>query len=198
MVMAFWWINSSSTVEFPASVEKWRPLVSKYANGIPTDFVLAWMAHESSGRQNVTSKLGERGLFQIHPEGEREQLKLGDAEWDKVLTDPDTGIKTGIRLILMYSNRAAKLLDQHGIDWDSKSFWSLTKLHHAATAMPKYALAAFIKINGRSPGSFESLAKWALSAPKGSLADDPTFSSKLASLAKKVFPNSSKVGGVVP
>lgn len=195
--MAFWWIDSPVKIAFPASVEKWRPLVAKFAGGVPVDFVLAWMAHESSGRQNVTSKLGERGLFQIHPEGERQQLKLDESAWDRLLTDPEFGVRTGLGLILLYSNRAAKLLRESGVDWDHRSFWQLTKLFHAATAMPKYSFAAFEKHNGRAPASFTTLGRWAMSAPSGSLAEDPAFAAKLASLAQKVFPNSAKVGGVV-
>lgn len=50
-----------------AYVEQWRPLLQKYAGGIPIDFLLAWISRESAGNACSYTKYREAGIFQLMP-----------------------------------------------------------------------------------------------------------------------------------
>lgn len=176
------------------SVESLRPLAKKYAGRIPVDFLLAWIDHESGGRVGAVSSLNEHGLFQVFPgqDGEQGQLKLSDADFDRLLTDADFAMRVGVKLVGLYANRAARLLRDSRADWGTgSSFWKLVKLFHAATALPKATINAFIADKGRPPFSWDELQEYVLVGPN-------SVSARLNAFAKKAFPNSDKVGSTVP
>ena len=55
------------TTSWPAAVEQWRPLLEKYAGGIPIEFLLAWISRESAGTPCSYTKYRESGIFQLMP-----------------------------------------------------------------------------------------------------------------------------------
>lgn len=177
--------------KFEPSVERWRSTVRTYSRGLPVDFLLAWMKKESSGRPGVVSKLGERGMYQIHPQGERQLLALNDTDWDRLLSDATFDISQGTKLAALYRARATKLLAKNGAVWGGKSLYKMTKLQHGAPLVASEILKAFVTTYHRAPSNwteFETFGRWAVDT------GSPLLSSKVKILAPRVLANASEVG----
>jgi Transglycosylase SLT domain len=190
---------------FDPTVERWRSLVSKYAGSLPVDFLLAWMQIESDGIPGTVSSIGERGLYQIHPDEKAELLKLSNAAWDAELskTDATQQVIDGVKLANVYVNWAKKTLQQVGQTWNGQDFYKLVKLFHAASAVPKYTILGYYNRNGTGPQSWDDLENFAFqAADQGTLLipKDPSLSARINNLtkARRVWNNADTVGGVVP
>lgn len=188
------------SVTFAPAVERWRKSLTKLASWVPVDFLLAWVDKESRGLPHVVSPIGERGLFQVH-EDEKTFLKIPDADFMRLTTDPALAMRIGIRQAKTYAAYAKRFLADVGVEWHGRDFWKLVKLHHAAFGMPKYALLAFQRQNGRGPQDWQEFMRFALdAATRGeNLAPaDAKLSAKLRAITVKVFSNADEVGQVVP
>jgi len=188
------------SVTFGRAVERWRKSLTRLAGWVPVDFLLAWVDKESKGLPNVVSPIGERGLFQVH-EDEKTFLKIPDADFTNLTTDPALAMRTGVRQAKTYAAYAKRFLADVGVEWHGRDFWKLVKLHHGAFGMPKYALLAFQRENGRGPQNWHELMKFALDAAeakKDLIPTDTNLSTKLRSITVKVFNNADVVGEVVP
>lgn len=177
--------------KFEPSVERWRSTVNRYARGLPVDFLLAWMKKESSGKPGVVSSLGERGMFQIHPVGERQLLKLDEAAWDRLLSDATFDIAQGTQLASHYREAAKRLLAKSGASWWGTSLYKMTKLQHGAPLVAKEILNAYVKTYGRPPSSwddFQTFGTWAVDN------NSTLLSAKVKALAPRVLKNANEVG----
>ncbi len=185
---------------FSRSVERWRKPLSKLNDWVPLDFLLAWIDIESDGRIGVTTHLGERGLFQVHP-AEVPSLKLTDAQFQNLTKDSKLALRTGIKQAKLYAKYTKKYLAEVGSRWQGGDFWKMVKLHHAAFAMPRYTLLAFAREHGRGPDHWDELMAFALDAAeqgKDLIPDNKKLSQRLRALTVKTFRNANKVGGAIP
>ncbi len=132
----------------PGWVRKLRPLLDRYRDDISLSLLLGWIAVESGGRIDRTTKLDERGYFQLHP-GESKDLKLNHK---RLSTDSDYSIKGGIRLIQYYAKRAKAL----GFNPDSHLFWRLVKFLHS---MGQGAVKLFLD-DMRQQGIDPTISSW--------------------------------------
>lgn len=126
----------------PAGMAQLVPLLNKYRGDIPLYFVLGWVNVESGGQIGSSTKLGELGYFQIHPE----ESKLLHLDHPRLHTDSDYSVQSGIKLVNHYANLAQKL----GFPRGTELFWSATKWHHWAPA----GVALIVKdmrVNGVEP-----------------------------------------------
>mgnify|MGYP001241790132 CR=1 FL=1 len=175
-----------------ALTERWRKSLTKVAEWVPVDGLLAWIDTESGGIPTTTTSLGERGLFQVHPD-EVEFLKLTPDEFQRLTTDTALALRVGVRQSKLYAFQAKKALSAVGQDWHGRDFWKLTKLFHGAFSMPSVALNAFQRVNGRGPNSWRELQAFAL-AEAAAGRDLAPGARTLRLLTPGVFANAEKTG----
>lgn len=191
---------------FDRQVEKLRTKVEKLslASGVPADFLLAWIQHESDGDISSTSNLNERGFFQIMgPHLERDgtavtlkqteagRIGLGlsdtgtgpDTAGARLSVDEDFSLQAGVRLVQFYRGIANGNRAAFSLDWTEGDMWRLTKLEHNASGETKTILARAQAALGHPPASWDEMYQGVL----------PTASS----FDKKILNNAAGVGGVV-
>lgn len=123
--------------KFPPLVERWRPEVTRRAQGLPVDAILEWIRIESGGDMCSTGTPGEAGIFQLSfPDDAKygatlERLRAicdrskrqnpADISW---LSDDDLDMEVGagIRKILAARDTVRRVLGQSGITWPETSF----------------------------------------------------------------------------
>lgn len=179
-----------------ALTERWRKPLAKIADWVPVDFLLAWIDVESNGKPETISTLGERGLFQVHPD-EKDVLRLSDIDFQDLTSNLALALKTGVLQAKTFAYYTKRFLADVGAEWHGRDFWKLVKLHHGAFAMPKYTLLAFQQEFGRGPSDWEELQNFALDAVarnKDLIPSDKKFSTKLRALIPKTFANAEKTG----
>jgi soluble lytic murein transglycosylase-like protein len=179
-----------------ATTERWRRKLERIATWVPVDALLAWIDTESGGRPDVTTSLGERGLFQVHPD-EVEMLGLTQDEFTRLTTDPDLALRVGVRQAKLYARQAKSDLAKAGVEWHGRDFWKLVKLYHGAYAMPRAALQAFARTYGRGPDSWAELYAFTLreaAAGRDLITNNPQLSKTLRQLTNFVMANAEKTG----
>lgn len=179
-----------------ALTERWRKPLSKIADWVPVDALLAWIDTESGGIPTITTSLGERGLFQVHPE-EREFLGLTEDEFQKLTTDLNLALRTGVKQVKLFAFQTKKTLNAVGSEWHGRDFWKLTKLFHGAFSMPAAAVNAFKRVKGRGPDTWRELQEFALEEAKANrdlVPGQARFSQLLRTLTPSIFANAEKTG----
>jgi len=89
------------------------PFVQKYRGDIPIDFLLGWIAVESAGYIEATTRQCERGYFQLHPE---EARRVGVDDPQRLSTDPEYSVRMGIEMVKGKMARAEQLGFARGTD----------------------------------------------------------------------------------
>jgi hypothetical protein len=176
--------------------ERWRKPLTKVADWVPVDAALAWIDTESGGQPQVTTSLGERGLFQVHPD-EVPFLGLTDDEFQRLTADTNLALRTGIKQLKLYAFQAKKVLNVAGVDWHGRDFWKLDKLFHGAFAMPSSAVNAFVRVKGRGPDTWKELQQFALdeaAAGHDLIPGNVRASAVLRVLTPGTFANAEKTG----
>jgi len=112
-------------------------LLDKYRGDLPREFLLGWMAKESDGRVGVTTSLGERGYFQIHPDEAKEVLGLKDADFRRTSTNREFSIQQGIRLVQAHRTN---ITSNYSVTDPSELLWQLTKTRHGLPGLLKSIL----------------------------------------------------------
>ena len=120
------------------------PFVQKYRGDIPIDFLLGWIAVESAGYIEATTRQCERGYFQLHPE---EARAVGVDDPQRLSTDPEYSVKMGIEMVKGKMARAEQLGFARGTDlnrhfakllhWLPAYVPILVKLWNASGASPR-------------------------------------------------------------
>ena len=152
---------------YSSSVERLRDKVDALAQktGIPTEFMMAWISHESGGNVKDTTNLNERGLFQIMgghhgkplERSEAGSLGLSEDDHERLSTDVDFSLEQGGRLIQRYRGKAEATAKAHGLQWNDVDLWRLTKFFHTGPAFVDQALKGFEASQGRPPASWTEL-----------------------------------------
>lgn len=191
---------------FGRAVENLRSKVTRLgtAAGIPTDFLLAWISHESDGDvRSLDRTQNARGLFQItgpHVSGgtavtlrqtEAGQIGLGLADTGtgpddvsaRLSTDVDFSLQAGVKLVQFYRRVANKTRVEQGLLWSEGDMWRLTKMGHNGIEFERQAIQTAKAILGRPPASWEEMYKVVV----------PTVSAGFVN----VLNNATAVGGVV-
>lgn len=117
-------------------------LLDKHRGDLPREFLLGWMAQESDGKVGVTTSLGERGYFQIHPSEAKHQLGLTDSTFRRVSTDREFSIKQGIRLVQAFRTH---MTSNFPVADSSELLWKLTKARHGLPGLLNSTLDAIQK-----------------------------------------------------
>jgi hypothetical protein len=179
-----------------ALTERWRKPISKVADWVPVDALLAWIDTESGGQPQIVTNLGERGLFQVHPD-EVSFLGLTNDEFQRLTTDTNLALRFGVKHLKLYAFQAKKVLSAVGEDWHGRDFWKLNKLFHGAFSMPSAAVNAFQRVNGRGPATWRELQAFALAeaaAGRDLVPGQTRQSAVLRALTPGVFANAEKTG----
>jgi hypothetical protein len=179
-----------------ALTERWRKPLTKVADWVPVDALLAWIDTESGGQPQITTSLGERGLFQVHPD-EVSFLGLTDDEFQRLTTDTALALRVGVKQSKLYAFQAKKALNAVGADWHGRDFWKLTKLFHGAFSMPSAALNAYQRVNGQGPETWRELQAFAVgeaAAGRDLVPGQTHQSAVLRSLTTSTFANAEKTG----
>lgn len=178
------------------TTERWRKKLERIAGWVPVDALLAWIDTESGGRPTVTTSLGERGLFQVHP-AEVEMLGLTQDEFMRLTTDTDLALRVGVKTAKLFAYQAKKDLAKVGTDWHGRDFWKLVKLYHGAFGMPSSALNAFSRANKRGPESWSELYAFVLGeaqAGRDLVPSNVKLSQTLRQLTPGIMANAEKTG----
>lgn len=164
----------SSIAGFPAAVERWRPLLERYAagTGIPVNFLLAWIQRESGGNPCSWTTLRESGVFQLmYPDNlvtagvTEPELRAAcvpntsQAARPLTAAEADVQVRSGIQYVRAMVAEARQKLAAAGVAWPetSSSFWAFVKLQHAYPGPSLGWLTASKAILGRPPASFAEL-----------------------------------------
>lgn len=154
---------------FTPTVERWRSLVREHANGLPVEFLLAWISWESGGLEEALGSAYEVGLFQINMAdgpaygGTIDTLHnnfapFGVAKKTRPTTDAEKllQVTTGVNQATHYAELSTSRLHAIGADWPrgSSDFWCLVKLHHGLPALPGSFLSACRNALGRAPSGW--------------------------------------------
>lgn len=199
-------VSPSGQRVFGARVETLRGMANRAQahTGIPAEFLLAWISHESDGKLETTTRFNERGYFQImgpHVEdGVAKTLKDVEAGSVLGLSTNDTGVgpedttarlsrdadfsfQQGVRLAQAYRQRVNKIAVQAGVAWSEGDMWRLTKLYHAAPGVIRPFIDRATASLGHLPASWEEMHKAIVAG--------------LSGFESKVLQNATAVGGVV-
>lgn len=154
--------NPPDLPDAPLGQTRWK-LVNKIlpqlqqaaqSSKVPLGLLVGWIAKESGGRLSDTTRLDERGLFQLHP---KESEALG-IDHQRLSTDLVYSINAGLALIGKYMGAVDKLgIARKGTEY----YWRLVKLMHTmgSGAVLKIINAAEA---ANSVGSWDALKNYAI------------------------------------
>lgn len=167
-------------MNFPVTVELWRPLVQRYAGDIPVDFLLAWIQKESNGNSCSWTKLREAGIFQLMA-GDNQRdggtteaaLRAGcvgtTQQLSRSLSDAEANeqVRSGVQYVRFARDQTRKKLAAVGAKWDESAsdFWRLVKWHHVAPAYTSRWLTAAASELGRPPANWAEFRRMATGVP---------------------------------
>jgi hypothetical protein len=129
------------------------PLLDRHRGDIPLDFLLGWIDVESGGRIDRTTAppLDERGFFQIHVE----ESRYHKLEHQRLTTDPDYSVRSGIHVVSFYAALARKRYPW--IPDGSELFWRVVKLQHAMGSGLARGLLKAMRRHGVTPTTWEQI-----------------------------------------
>lgn len=190
---------------FGARVEGLRSKANRAQaqTGIPAEFLLAWVSHESGGKLEATTRLNERGYFQIMgphvSDGVAKTLKDTEASiigltladtgtgpddtTARLSRDSDFSFEQGVRLVQEYRRRVNKIATQKNVNWPEGDMWRLTKLYHASPGLIRTFIDRATASLGYPPSTWEEMYK--------------TVAPGLSSFEARMLQNATAVGGVV-
>jgi len=192
------------------TLNDWRPLLVKHGEGLPIDFLLAWIRHESAGNPCSTGIANvEAGIFQtFHPDDDRfgltfAQLRascvVGKQTAARALTDDeaDAQVRHGLAYVRAARDVARKQLAGVGADWPESSadFWMLVKLRHALPALGSSYLVAFKTANGHAPRNWNEWRDWVEGLSRDEFCSVSSGACRFHSELARLFNNAEKVGG---
>lgn len=149
------------------------------SSGIPLGVLVGWIAKESGGKLTSTTRLDERGLFQLMPS---ESKTLG-LDHKRLSTDLAYSIDAGIALISKYMKDARAL----GIAPEGSAyFWRLVKLGHTMGPGATKKIVNGAKSAG-AVGSWEALKNHAMSNEKKYLSSTKHSPTKWFPLVDAVY-----------
>ena len=114
-------------------IPKVIPLLERYRQDLPLEFLLGWIQIESGGKNATVTNLDERGYFQVHPD---ESKDYGFTDHQRISRDADYSVQVGIELVRRKAKRAKLLGFRPGTDL----FNHAIKLLHWAPAGVKAIL----------------------------------------------------------
>jgi carboxypeptidase C (cathepsin A)/outer membrane protein OmpA-like peptidoglycan-associated protein/subtilisin family serine protease len=158
--------------------------LDKYRGNIPREFLLGWIAWESSGDLKSFTTLGELGYFQIMwRSGEaKEQLHMTPEEFPKLSTDPDFSVAKGVALAQAYRDYVSK--NYPDIAENSDLQLRLTKGRHAASGVLRGALRRLEKAS--TPITWASISKVLPDWMVDNIGNTMNYAAKLKPLADLV------------
>jgi hypothetical protein len=132
------------------------PLLDRYRGEIPLAFLLGWIEVESNGRIDVVTSINERGFFQIHPSESKDHR----FQHERLTTDPDYSVRTGIELVRVYIDLARRRFPW--IPTGSKLFWRMVKLQHAMGSGLAKMMLSDMQRSGVPPTTWNAIKAYEL------------------------------------
>jgi hypothetical protein len=201
---------------YPAQVEAWRSLIKQEAagSGVPLDFLLTWVRHESYGNPCALGIPGhEAGIAQTwHPHDDRygatyDELRAAcepdTQKQARALTAAEKNLQ--VASLVAYVKNAREVargqVARAGLTWSesSRDFWNLVKLRHALPALGSDYLGPCRDDLGRPPGSWAEFREWMESLPDERVVAINKNVAPWSSLAqrRRLLDNAEKTGGSV-
>ena len=203
----------ADTREFPAPVDAWRSLIEKEADGsgVPIDFLLTWVQHESYGNPCSLGIPGkEAGIAQTyHPDDDRygatfDELRAACVPDTQKLARPLTPAEKHLHVTSLVAyvksarDVARRQISGAGITWSESSpdFWNLVKLRHALPAWGADYLVPCRDDLGRPPSTWAEFRAWVEGLSDSQVIAINRHVKPWASLAqrRRLFDNAEKTG----
>lgn len=172
-----------------STVEAWRPDITANADGLPVEFLMAWIAIESGGLPcdyETSAGFVEVGPFQLDPSnlaaggttqaiqqpsppcpanGYSAKVSFSQLSSDQV----DAIVQGSIAYVQYCSAYCQTQLSAYGYTWDQTTadYWSLTKMVHVAPAMIPSLLQGAINTLGGPTGLWSDCVANAPLVPSG-------------------------------
>jgi hypothetical protein len=208
--------SAAVTRQFPAPVEAWRPPIEQEAAGagVPVDFLLTWVQHESFGNPCSLGIPGhEAGIAQTyHPDDDRfgatfDELRAACVPSTQNLARPLTPdekrlqVSSLVGLVKGARDAARQQMSRAGVTWSESSpdFWNLVKLRHALPAWGADYLRPCGDELGHPPSTWGEFRGWIEGLSDERVTAINPKVAPWASLAerRRLFDNAEKTGKAV-
>lgn len=190
---------------FSDDVEQWRSKVDDNGCEMPTDFVLAFIEHESGGNPCSTGIPGkEAGIGQIFFDvagstvsgATFAQLRKGcsgQTVTDRSAVDDDAQVSSTCSEIDGFTNRSSSQLADVGADWNGLDFAKLVKMQHNLPAIPKSLLPSVTSDLGRAPADWDEWKEACLALTTDQLQAIDSALPRFAGEFQRLFANAEAV-----